>query len=132
MPWTADITSKTFTSSRDVQITVTYTDGTSSTFVETYRATSPDILTETIKNRLAALTAADAAIANIKTGPVTIPPADPIDPILPNPKESLFNSALSRVRVLTELVQLNILDANDANLATAIIDARKNYDPTFV
>lgn len=132
MAWSADITSKSITSNRDVQISVTYTDGISSTFVEVYRSTSPDILNQTIKNRLEALAAADVAIDNVKTGPVTISPIVIPDPTIPDPKEALFNTALSQVRLFTELVQLNILDPDDSNLIAAIAEARKNYDPTFL
>lgn len=130
MPWTAQITSVGRVSG-DVAVVVNYTDG-QTTLSESYRATTPDLLKQTVLNRLASLTAADEGFAKIAVGPVVPDVPPPPDPSPVDEKRAAFFAALAELRKLNDVLALGVIDKSDARLLAALADAQKTFDPKYL
>lgn len=130
--WTATV-DKINRAGVDIRIDVTYTDGTA-VIKETLAATSPQILKQTVINRVRQLEQGDSFLQTEKPGPVdtTIPP--PVTPPAPTADElarQSYAQDLRKMVALKNMVNLGVLTGSEAVYTNLLAKLKSNLKPEY-
>lgn len=123
MSWTAKTTSITKDSKHDAAVTVIYTNGTD-TITETIAASSPAIIDQQIKNKVAQFQVVDDYIATKTPGDVDLTPPTPKVPDAPTPLQ-IYQIARSALIQTKEDLDLGLITQDEYNKAVGEVMSLK-------
>lgn len=131
MSWTAYLDNIETVEGR-ITLQVIYTDGVSKKLQQTYQLTtypSSQWLQDTARTEIQRLEGLDVAKAELQPGLID---TSPIQPIVSDPDQVAFQSALNHWRHMERTLALNLIAADDKLVISAQTELQQTFKPEYI